>query len=210
MFTGIVTAIGTIRRLTPIGAGQDMRVAIATPPAWLDGVAIGASICCSGCCLTVVTLDADLFEVEISAESLSRTTLGAWDEGTRINLERSLRMGDEMGGHVVSGHVDGVAEILSVTPENGSHRWTFRLPPGLARFVAEKGSITVDGVSLTVNAADDATFGVNLIPHTSEVTALGTLAPGGRVNIEIDMLARYVARLRQFEGGQVQVEGHGA
>ena len=198
MFTGIVTAIGTIRSLSPIGAGQDMRVAIATPPGWLEGVAIGASICCSGCCLTVVSLGQDLFEVEISAESLSRTTLGSWGEGTRINLERSLRMGDEMGGHVVSGHVDGVAEVLSITPENGSHRWRFQLPPGLARFVAEKGSITIDGVSLTVNAVEGATFGVNLIPHTTEVTALGTLAPGGRVNIEIDMLARYVARLREF------------
>ncbi|WP_458096634.1 riboflavin synthase [Roseomonas sp. WA12] len=202
MFTGIVTAIGTIRSLSPIGAGQDMRVAIATPPGWLEGVAIGASICCSGCCLTVVSLGQDLFEVEISAESLSRTTLGGWAEGTRINLERSLRMGDEMGGHVVSGHVDGVAEVLSITPENGSHRWLFQLPPALARFVAEKGSITIDGVSLTVNAVEGETFGVNLIPHTTEVTALGTLTPGGRVNIEIDMLARYVARLRSFETGE--------
>ncbi|MFC7734295.1 riboflavin synthase [Roseomonas sp. GCM10028921] len=198
MFTGIVTAIGTIRRLTPIGSGRDMRVAIATPPGWLGGVAIGASICCSGCCLTVVSLDEDVFEVEISAESLSRTTLGHWTEGARINLERSLRMGDEMGGHVVSGHVDGVAEVVSVTPENGSSRFTFRLPPGLAHFVAEKGSITIDGVSLTVNAVEGDTFGVNLIPHTTEVTALGALGPGARVNIEIDMLARYVARLREF------------
>ncbi|HEY8612031.1 MAG TPA: riboflavin synthase [Roseomonas sp.] len=198
MFTGIVTATGTIRRLTPIGAGQDMRVAIGTPSGWLEGVAIGASICCSGCCLTVVSLEGDLFEVEISAESLSRTTLGGWREGTRINLERSLRMGDEMGGHVVSGHVDGVAEVLSITPENGSHRWSFQLPPTLARFVAEKGSITIDGVSLTVNQVEGARFGVNLIPHTTEVTALGALAPGARVNIEIDMLARYVARLREF------------
>lgn len=203
VFTGIVTAIGTIRRLTPIGSGRDMRVSIATPPGWLGGVAIGASICCSGCCLTVVSLDGDAFEVEISAESLSRTTLGTWVEGARINLERSLRMGDEMGGHVVSGHVDGVAEVVSVTPENGSNRFTFRLPPGLARFVAEKGSITIDGVSLTVNqvggnAVEGDTFGVNLIPHTTEVTALGALAPGARVNIEIDMLARYVARLREF------------
>jgi riboflavin synthase len=202
VFTGIVTALGTIRRLDPIGGGHDMRVAIATPPGWLENVAIGASICCAGCCLTVVSLEQDQFEVEISAESLSRTTLGGWREGTRINLERSLRMGDEMGGHVVSGHVDGVAEVLSITPENGSHRWSFRLPPGLARFVAEKGSITIDGVSLTVNAVDGETFGVNLIPHTTEVTALGALAPGARVNIEIDMLARYVARLRQFEMGE--------
>jgi riboflavin synthase len=198
VFTGIVTAIGTIRDLSPIGGGRDMRVAVATPPGWLEGVSIGASICCSGCCLTVVTLGNDVFEVEISAESLSRTTLGGWREGSRINLERSLRLGDEMGGHVVSGHVDGVAEVLSIEPENGSQRWTFRLPSGLPPYVAEKGSIAVDGVSLTVNAVEEDRFGVNLIPHTAEVTALGALRPGGRVNIEIDMLARYVARLAQF------------
>ncbi|WP_426957623.1 riboflavin synthase [Muricoccus radiodurans] len=200
MFTGIVTAVGRIARLSPIGGGQDMRLAIATPQGWLDGVAIGASICCSGCCLTVVALAEDVFEVEVSAETLSRTTLGAWAEGTRINLERSLRLGDEMGGHVVSGHVDGVAEVLSVTPENGSHRWRFQLPAGLARYVAEKGSIAVDGVSLTVNEVSDSGFGVNLIPHTTEVTALGAVTPGARVNIEIDMLARYVARLQEFRG----------
>jgi len=198
VFTGIVTAIGTLRAPAPIGGGRDMRVAIATPPGWLAGVAIGASICCAGCCLTVVALDGDAFEVEISAESLSRTTLGGWREGARVNLERSLRLGDEMGGHVVSGHVDGVAEVLSIRPENGSQRWTFRIPPGLAPLVAEKGSVAVDGVSLTVNAVGEDRFDVNLIPHTAEVTALGTVPPGGRVNIEIDMLARYVARLAGF------------
>jgi riboflavin synthase len=136
--------------------------------------------------------------VEVSAESLSKTTLGTWKVGTRINLERALKMGDEMGGHVVSGHVDGMAEVLSETPENGSTRWLFQLPDGLARFVAPKGSVTVDGVSLTVNEVDGASFGVNVIPHTTTVTTLGELAPGRRVNIEIDMLARYVARLREF------------
>ncbi|MBI0432545.1 riboflavin synthase [Roseomonas sp. KE0001] len=198
MFTGIITAVGTVAGLEPIGAGQDMRLLIETPGGWLEGAAIGASIACSGCCLTVVALAADRFTVEVSGETLSRTTLGSWAEGSRINLERALRMGDEMGGHVVSGHVDGVAEMLSVTPENGSLRCLFQLPPELARFVAPKGSVTVEGVSLTVNEVEGARFGVNLIPHTAAVTTLGDLRPGDAVNIEIDMLARYVARLRQF------------
>jgi riboflavin synthase len=198
MFTGIITAIGIVAAIDPIGEGHDMRLAIDTPQGWLEGAEIGASIACSGCCLTVVTLEDARFTVEVSAESLSKTTLGTWRVGTRINLERALKMGDEMGGHVVSGHVDGLAEVLSETPENGSTRWMFQLPGGLARFVAPKGSITVDGVSLTVNEVDGASFGVNVIPHTTAVTTLGELAPGRRVNIEIDMLARYVARLREF------------
>lgn len=198
MFTGIITAIGVVAAIDPIGEGHDMRLAIDTPEGWLAGAEIGASIACSGCCLTVVTLEDDRFTVEVSAESLSKTTLGTWKIGSRINLERALRMGDEMGGHVVSGHVDGLAEVLSETPENGSTRWMFQLPDGLARYVAPKGSITVDGVSLTVNEVDGASFGVNVIPHTTSVTTLGELAPGRRVNIEIDMLARYVARLREF------------
>ena len=198
MFTGIITAIGVVAAIDPIGEGHDMRLAIDTPQGWLAGAEIGASIACSGCCLTVVTLEDDRFTVEVSAESLSKTTLGSWKTGTRINLERALKMGDEMGGHVVSGHVDGMAEVLSETPENGSTRWMFQLPDGLARFVAPKGSVTVDGVSLTVNEVDGASFGVNVIPHTTAVTTLGGLAPGRRVNIEIDMLARYVARLREF------------
>ncbi|MDB5370029.1 MAG: Riboflavin synthase, alpha subunit [Roseomonas sp.] len=198
MFTGIITAIGTVAAIEPIGAGQDMRLAIDTPEGWLSGAEIGASIACSGCCLTVVTLESNRFSVDVSAESLSRTTLGGWRPGSRINLERALKMGDEMGGHVVSGHVDGLAEVLSETPENGSTRWLFQLPGSLARFVAPKGSITVDGVSLTVNEVEGASFGVNVIPHTTSVTTLGELAAGRRVNIEIDMLARYVARLREF------------
>jgi riboflavin synthase len=198
MFTGIITAIGVVAAIDPIGEGHDMRLAIDTPQGWLAGAEIGASIACSGCCLTVVTLEDDRFTVEVSAESLSKTTLGTWKVGSRINLERALKMGDEMGGHVVSGHVDGMAEVLSETPENGSTRWLFQLPDGLARYVASKGSITVDGVSLTVNEVDGASFGVNVIPHTTSVTTLGELAPGRRVNIEIDMLARYVARLREF------------
>jgi riboflavin synthase len=198
MFTGIITAVGTVSAVTPIGAGRDMRLAIATPPGWLDGVALGASICCSGCCLTVVRFDAAGFEVEASAETLAKTTLGQWRAGRRINLERSLKLGDELGGHIVSGHVDGVGRVVSATPENGSTRWVFAMPAALAPLIAQKGSIAVDGVSLTVNEATHETFGVNLIPHTTEVTALGTLQPNDPVNLEIDMLARYVARQREF------------
>ncbi len=198
MFTGIVTATGRIAALTPIGDGRDMRLSVATPPGWLDGIATGASICCSGCCLTAVTFGDGAFDVEVSAETLSRTTLGTWAIGTTINLERSLRLGDELGGHLVSGHVDGIARIESVVPENGSHRWTFRLPPPLAPYVAEKGSIAVDGISLTVNAAGRDSFAVNLIPHTTGVTALGAKRAGDAVNLEIDTLARYVARMREF------------
>ncbi|WP_159999111.1 riboflavin synthase [Roseomonas sp. 18066] len=198
MFTGIITATGTVAGIEPIGEGHDMRLALATPQGWLAGAEIGASIACSGCCLTVVTLEENRFTVEVSAETLSKTTLDQWRQGSSINLERALKMGDEMGGHVVSGHVDGVAELLSATHENGSLRCRFRLPAELARFVAQKGSITIEGVSLTVNEVEGLDFGVNLIPHTAAVTTLGALAPGHRVNIEIDMLARYVARLREF------------
>ncbi|HZF76413.1 MAG TPA: riboflavin synthase [Acetobacteraceae bacterium] len=195
MFTGIVTALGRIEEVRALGGGRDMRIRIATPPGWLEGVALGASICCSGCCLTAVEFTPEGFAVDASAETLSKTTLGGWGPGRRVNLERSLRMGDELGGHIVSGHVDGLGEVVSATPENGSTRWRFRLPPALSRFVAAKGSVAVDGVSLTVNEVEGHEFGVNLIPHTSEVTSLGTLRPGDPVNIEIDMLARYVARL---------------
>jgi riboflavin synthase len=198
MFTGIVTALGTVRRLVPLAEGHDMRLVIGAP--WPDtgGIARGASIACSGCCLTAVEIGPDWFAADASAETLARTTLGTWREGTRVNLERSLRLGDELGGHLVSGHVDGVGEALSAAPEHGSIRWRFRLPRALARFVAEKGSIAVDGVSLTVNSVEGDTFGVNIIPHTAEATRFASLAPGDAVNIEIDMLARYVARLAEF------------
>ena len=198
MFTGIITALGTVRAITPLGGGADMRLVIATPWPDIADVALGASIACSGCCLTAVELDADCFAVDASAETLSRTTLGNWKIGTRVNLERSLKVGDELGGHIVSGHVDGLADVISATPENGSVRWRFRVPRDLARFIAEKGSIAIDGVSLTVNDVTDDTFGVNIIPHTASVTGFGTLKPGDKVNIEIDMLARYVARLAEF------------
>jgi riboflavin synthase len=199
MFTGIVTALGTVRAIGPLGDSADMRLTIAAP--WSDTAAIpiGASIGCSGCCLTAVEIGPDWFAADASAETLSRTTLGRWQAGTRVNLERSLRLGDELGGHLVSGHVDGVGEMRSTTPEHGSTRLVFRVPPDLARFIAVKGSVAVDGVSLTVNEVTDDTFGVNIIPHTAAVTSLGTLRPGDAVNLEIDMLARYVARLAEFK-----------
>jgi riboflavin synthase len=200
MFTGIITALGTVRALTPIGGGHDMRVEIAAPGEWIGGqdvpmIPLGASIACSGCCLTAIAVDASGFAAEVSGETLSRTTLGTWRVGTRVNLERSLKLGDEMGGHIVSGHVDGVGEAIEAVPDEGSTRWRFRVAPGLARLIAVKGSVAVDGVSLTVNVADDDGFAVNIIPHTASVTGFATLRPGDRVNIEIDMLARYVARL---------------
>ncbi len=202
MFTGIVTALGTVRALTPLGGGRDMRLEIAAPEL-LGGEdrpppVLGASIACSGCCLTAVELGPDWFAVDASAETLAHTTLGTWRVGTRVNLERSLRLGDELGGHLVSGHVDGVGEVIAAVPENASVRWRFRVPPALARFIAAKGSVAVDGVSLTVNEVTDDTFGVNIIPHTAAVTRFGLLAPGDAVNLEIDMLARYVARLAEF------------
>ncbi len=197
MFTGIVTAKGTVRSVTPIGFGQDMRLVIGAP--WPDTgtIALGASIACAGCCLTAVEVGADWFAVDVSGETLSCTSLGGWAPGTRVNLERSLRVGDELGGHIVSGHVDGLGEVRSVTSENGSWRVEIAVPRDLSRFIAAKGSVAVDGVSLTVNTVSGQDFGINIIPHTWDVTTLGTLTPGARVHIEIDMLARYVARLRE-------------
>jgi riboflavin synthase len=198
MFTGIITALGTVRGITPLAVGADMRMTIAAP--WPDTatIPIGASIGCSGCCLTSVEVGADWFAVEASAETLGKTTLGQWQPGKRVNLERSLRLGDELGGHLVSGHVDGVGEVLSTERQHGSIRFIFRLPADLARYVAVKGSIAVDGVSLTVNEVTADTFGVNIIPHTAMVTSFGLLRTGDAVNLEIDMLARYVARLAEF------------
>lgn len=200
MFTGIITGVGTLRDRTPIGAGQDMRLVIGVPagPAWADTASIppGASIACAGCCLTAVALGPDWFAVDVSAETLSRTSLGAWRAGQRLNLERALRLGDELGGHLVSGHVDGLGTLLAATPENGSIRLRVAAPADLARFIAPKGSVALDGVSLTVNAVDGVDFEVNIIPHTAAATTLGSLRSGDRVHLEIDMLARYVARLR--------------
>lgn len=199
MFTGIVTALGTVSAIVPLGSGRDMRLVIATP--WPDtaSIALGASIACSGCCLTAVEVGPDWFAVDASAETLSKTKLGTWTVGSRVNLERPLRVGDELGGHIVAGHVDGVGETLSITPENGSARWLFRVPDALARFIAPKGSVAVDGVSLTVNEVQGATFGVNIIPHTSLNTVFSFMKPGDPVNIEIDTVARYVARLSEYK-----------
>jgi riboflavin synthase len=204
MFTGLISGVGTVREVTPIGSGMDARFTIAVPldnPEWagIGQVKLGASIACSGCCLTVVARTSDAFEVEVSTETLEVTTLKSWRQGSRINLEHSLRLGDELGGHLVSGHVDGIAQVVSIVPEHGSTRWRFRLPVGLARFVAPKGSIAVNGVSLTVNEVQDhgdvSEFGVNIIPHTAANTNFPSLKPGDEVNIEVDLLARYVARL---------------
>jgi riboflavin synthase len=194
MFTGIVTDVGRVRSVRE--TNRDRRFEIETSFD-LDTLAIGASISHAGCCLTVVEKGADWFAVEVSGETLGLTTLDAWMEGRRINLERAARVGDELGGHIVSGHVDGIGEVLSAEAEGGSHRVRIRAPRPLHRFIAPKGSITVEGVSLTVNEVEDDVFGVNLIPHTWEVTTLGELKPGSRVNLEIDMLARYLARFQE-------------
>lgn len=198
MFTGIISDIGEVLEVERRG---DARLTIATTYD-IAGIAIGASLACSGCCLTAVETGRrgtrGFFKVDVSAETLSRTTLGVWRVGTRLNLERPLKLGDELGGHVVSGHVDGVGEILSVTEEGDSKRFRFRVPAALARFIAPKGSVSLDGTSLTVNEVEGCDFGVNIIPHTLAVTIWGTLKPQDAVNVEIDMLARYVARLREF------------
>ena len=191
MFTGIITAIG---RIDDIQKAGDWRLKIATP--WeCAHIDLGASIACSGVCLTVVERDADWFAVEVSAETLSRTTIGGWQTGTDINLERALRLGDELGGHIVSGHVDGLAIIETITPVGDSFQLEISLPDDLSKFVAEKGSVTLDGISLTVNKVSGNRFGVNIIDHTWTHTNLGQAAPGQHLNLEIDMIARYVSRL---------------
>ncbi len=196
MFTGIVTAIGAVMSIERKG---DWRVSIAAPWA-CNEIDLGASICCSGVCLTVTDRGSDSFEVDVSEETLSRTTLQTWQEGTAVNLERSLRMGDEMGGHIVSGHIDGVAVIENITVVSDSHRLKISLPPHLAGFVAEKGSIALNGVSLTVNSVSENMFCVNIIEHTWKNTNMGDSAVGSCLNLEIDMLSRYVSRLMQVSG----------
>jgi riboflavin synthase len=198
MFTGIITDIGEVVAIEKRG---DTRLTIATgyDP---DTIALGASIACSGCCLTAVETGRledgrGFFAVDASAETLARSTLGRWRTGTRINLERPLKMGDELGGHVVSGHVDDVGEIVGVQPEGDSVRFRFRVSPQIARFIAPKGSVALDGTSLTVNEVEGNEFGINIIPHTQAVTTWGKARPGDAVNVEIDMLARYVARLSE-------------
>jgi len=194
MFTGIVTDVGEITALTPGGQKGDRRFVIRTKHD-MGPVPMGASIACSGCCLTVIEKGPDWFAVEASGETLDKTHLGDWKQGQRINLELSLKLGDELGGHLVYGHVDGVGRIASMTPEGGSVRFVFEAPADISRFIASKGSIAVDGISLTVNEVEGNRFGVNIISHTQAVTTLGTATIGQRVNLEVDMLARYVQRL---------------
>lgn len=198
MFTGIVTDVGTIRAVEPRG---DLRVVIDTAYE-TAGIDLGASISCSGVCLTVVDKGAGWFAVDVSGETASRTAQGQWSAGRRLNLERAMKLGEELGGHIVTGHVDGVAEIVEVSPDGDSRRIFFRVPGDLAPFLAQKGSVTVDGVSLTVNTvedrADGTVFGINLIPHTQTVTTLGGLTAGQAVNIEIDVLARYLQRMEHY------------
>lgn len=200
MFTGIIREVGTLLSRREAGDSY-LRVSCQRAP---ETIEIGASIACNGICLTVVETGTDggqhWFEVAASSETKARTTLDGWRPGTRINLEPALRLGDELGGHIVSGHVDGVGEISAIRTEGDSHRLTLRAPEALARFIATKGSICVDGISLTVNEVDGASFGVNIIPHTWSVTSLAGAQPGGRVNLEIDLLARYVARLNEMTG----------
>lgn len=195
MFTGIITDIGTVRAVARNG---DTRFEINTAYD-LATVELGASISCNGCCLTVVEKGSGWFAIQASAETLSKTTLGSWGQGTRINLERALKIGDELGGHIVSGHVDGLGEIVSIASEGESKRFRIRVGDELARFIAPKGSVAVDGTSLTVNEVERNVFGVNIIPHTQTATTWGGMHEGQRVNIEIDMLARYVARLTEYK-----------
>lgn len=205
MFTGIVTAFGTIASADQRG---DLRLRIACP--WdPERVAIGASVACSGACLTVVETGGaagDMwFAVDVSGETVSRTVHGMWEAGRALNLEPALKLGDELGGHLVTGHIDAVGEVVARDEDGGSIRLAVRAPAAIAPFIAAKGSITVDGVSLTVNAVADeadgrAVFGLNIIPHTAEVTTLGSVAEGGKVNLEIDVLARYLQRMQSLRG----------
>lgn len=190
MFTGIITDIGTVKSVIKSGDTRfDIQTSYDT-----STISIGASIACAGTCLTVIETGSDWFAVESSAETLNKTTLGDWQAGTNINLERALKAGDELGGHLVSGHVDGVGEVIEKETDGDSVRFVFSAPPQLLPYIAQKGSITVDGVSLTVNNVCDESFDVNIIPHTQNNTTLGSLEVGQMVNLEIDLLARYVAR----------------
>lgn len=196
MFTGIITDIGTVTSLEKKG---DLRARIACSFDTGD-IDLGASIASDGVCLTVVALGPDWYDVDISAETVARTNIGDWNVGTRVNLERALRVGDELGGHIVSGHVDGVAEVVSVAEEGDSTRVGLRTPGHLSRFIAPKGSVALNGTSLTVNEVEGDVFGINFIPHTKEATTWGAVKVGDRVNLEIDTLARYVARLQEQAG----------
>lgn len=199
MFTGIVSDVGVVAAVEPLAAGVRLRMLTSYDP---ESIGLGASIACSGPCLTVVERGTaggrGYFDVEASTETLARTTLSSWTDGTRVNLERALRMGDELGGHMVTGHVDSVAQIVGRHEEGGMARFVFAVPPELARYVAGKGSVCLDGTSLTVNAVDGNRFDVMLIPHTLAVTTWGERAVGDGVNLEVDLFARYLERLREF------------
>ena len=198
MFTGIITDVGKVLELEQRG---DLRARVGCSYD-VNEIEIGASIACNGVCLTVVALGEtpqNWFDVEISAETVSKTNLADWTVGTPINLERALKLGDELGGHIVSGHVDGVASIVAMTDEGDSTRITFEAPVALAKFIAPKGSVALNGTSLTVNEVDGTRFGINVIPHTQEVTIWGKATVGDTVNLEIDTLARYVARLQDWQ-----------
>lgn len=200
MFTGIISAIGVVKSMSPKDGGG-ARVVLTTP--WdCTKIDLGASIACNGCCLTVVERDADWFAVDVSEESLAVTSLKNWTEGEGVNLERALSMGDELGGHIVSGHVDGLAEITAIRQDGDSYRVKFDAPPHLAALIAPKGSVTLDGISLTVNEVEGASFGIMVIPHTWTHTTLGKKKIGDQINLEADMLARYVARIMSFQSNQ--------
>lgn len=191
MFTGIITDLGRVRKINWAGdACFTFETSYNT-----EDIKIGSSIACNGACMTVIATGSDCFSVSVSAESLSKTTMSNWRKGMPVNFERALKVGDELGGHIVSGHVDGVGHVVSMTPEGESKRFVFKAPHALKNFIAPKGSIAIDGVSLTVNEVDHECFGINIIPHTWNVTTFGKLKIGSSVNLEIDMLARYVARL---------------
>ena len=203
MFTGIITDIGTVARIDQRG---DLRLVVDSDYD-MGGVDLGASIACSGVCLTVVDKapagEKGWFAVDVSGETVSRTAPGLWHEGARLNLERALKVGDELGGHIITGHVDGIGTLISAEPEGDSTRLVIEAPQALARYLAAKGSITVDGVSLTVNSVEDVAdgacrFGLNIIPHTQKLTTLDDLTPGRRFNLEIDILARYLGRMEQL------------
>ena len=197
MFTGLVSDVGRVESVEVRGELRRLRIACSYGA---DTIALGASIACNGPCLTAVAVgqgDSTWFEVDVGAETLARTTAGTWQVGTKLNLERSLRLGDELGGHIVTGHVDGVAEILAVEPFDGMSRFTIRAPASLARFIAEKGSVSLDGTSLTVNGVEGDTLSVLLIPHTLAVTTWGERHAGDALNLEVDLMARYAARLMQ-------------
>lgn len=202
MFTGIISHLGTVKAIDTSPAGQHLTMQVGFD---LSDVALGASISHAGCCLTVVAKEGDTYRLDVSNETLSLTNLGQWQVGTQVNLERALKVGDELGGHIVSGHVDGVAELLSIHSDGESRRLRFRVPAPLHRFIAPKGSVALDGISLTINEVEDRVFGVNIIPHTWEHTTLSQTRVGSFVNLEVDRLARYAARWFETESQKLKV-----